>query len=156
MMRIVLYFVTWHILGLPSNKLLCLPHLLQVLKAKAAAKLRHRQLDAKRRKFKEDLEVRENQARDGKESKEKAAQKLQQEIERLRKEGSKLLQREKEFLKQQMKDETEMQELTAAGTYQKCKKSNTITLRCKFYFCNWYSCVMYRILRAIKMAVVYN
>ncbi|PNF23592.1 DnaJ subfamily C member 17, partial [Cryptotermes secundus] len=79
----------------------------RVLNAKKAAKLRHRELDSKRRKLKEELEAREQQA-------EKFAkqyhgyisktdeQKLQDEIERLRKEGSKQVEQEQEYVRQQI------------------------------------------------------
>ena len=75
------------------------------LKAKEQARIRHKQLDAKRRKLKEDLEEREKAFR-GK-SAQKSAQdskisneaRLLNEIERLRKEGSNTLREEQETMR---------------------------------------------------------
>ncbi|CAH3150148.1 unnamed protein product [Porites evermanni] len=78
-----------------------------VLKAKERARLRTQALDAKRKKFKQDLEQREDAARVNKENDEMAAKNLQAEIERLREEGSKLLQEQQELLKQQLNKEKE-------------------------------------------------
>lgn len=78
----------------------------KVLKAKKAHEIRHRQLDAKRKKFKEDLESRETAARSESEKNEFAKEKLLAEIERLRTEGSSLLEREQELLRNQLKTET--------------------------------------------------
>lgn len=78
----------------------------KVLKAKKAHEIRHRQLDAKRKKFKEDLESRETAARSESEKKEVAKEKLLAEVERLRKEGSSLLEREQELLREQLKRES--------------------------------------------------
>ncbi|XP_078001058.1 dnaJ homolog subfamily C member 17-like [Glandiceps talaboti] len=77
----------------------------KVLKAKKAADLRNRALDAKRRKVKQDLEAREAAARDVKEDAEAATKKLEEEIKRLREEGSKQLEEEQEILQQQIKEE---------------------------------------------------
>ncbi|CAE1142793.1 DNAJC17 [Acanthosepion pharaonis] len=77
----------------------------KVWKAKKAAKVRHKELDSKRKKLKEDLEAREK-AYDEKKSKEELSQKdLQAEIERLQKEGSRLLEQEQQLLKEQMRKE---------------------------------------------------
>ncbi|KAL1513110.1 hypothetical protein ABEB36_002572 [Hypothenemus hampei] len=65
----------------------------KVLKGKKLAALRHRELDSKRRKLKEDLEAREKSAVGFKQGKSEA-QKLKEEIERLRKEGSKEVEEE--------------------------------------------------------------
>ncbi|XP_073247738.1 dnaJ homolog subfamily C member 17-like isoform X2 [Porites lutea] len=78
-----------------------------VLKAKERARLRTQALDAKRKKFKQDLEQREDAARVNKENDEMAAKNLQAEIERLREEGSKFLQEQQELLKQQLNKEKE-------------------------------------------------
>ncbi|KAJ9579161.1 hypothetical protein L9F63_024731, partial [Diploptera punctata] len=73
----------------------------KVLNAKKAAKLRNRELDSKRRKLKEELEARERLA--DKSTKVKTdEEKLQAEIERLRKEGSKQLEEEQEYVRQQI------------------------------------------------------
>ncbi|XP_014358551.2 dnaJ homolog subfamily C member 17 [Papilio machaon] len=75
----------------------------KVLKAKAAAKLRHKQLDSKRQKLKEDLERREREAASGKDSKLTDEQKLAAEIQRLQKEGSRLLQEEQQRIKEEIR-----------------------------------------------------
>ncbi|XP_059045162.1 dnaJ homolog subfamily C member 17 [Achroia grisella] len=75
----------------------------KVLKAKAAAKLRHQQLDSKRQKLKEDLERREKEAVSGAGANNLTdEQKLAAEIERLRKEGSRLLQEEQKRVKEEI------------------------------------------------------
>ncbi|GAB1601438.1 dnaJ homolog subfamily C member 17-like [Argonauta hians] len=77
----------------------------KIWKAKKAAIIRNKELDSKRKKLKEDLEAREN-AYETQKTKEAASFKnLQAEIERLQKEGSKLLAEEQEFLKEQMRHE---------------------------------------------------
>ncbi|XP_078351196.1 dnaJ homolog subfamily C member 17-like [Oculina patagonica] len=81
-----------------------------VLKAKERARLRTQALDAKRKKFKQDLEQREDAAKTEKESDEMAAKNLQAEIERLREEGSKLLKEQQEFLKTQLRKEMETEQ----------------------------------------------
>lgn len=75
----------------------------KVLKAKAAAKLRHSELDSKRQKLKEDLERREREAGSGNGGCNLTdEEKLAAEIERLQKEGSKLLQEEQLRMKQEL------------------------------------------------------
>ncbi|XP_075976829.1 dnaJ homolog subfamily C member 17 [Anticarsia gemmatalis] len=76
----------------------------KVLKAKAAAKLRHQELDSKRQKLKEDLERREREAETGRNTCNLTdEQKLAAEIERLQKEGSRLLQEEQQRMKEEIK-----------------------------------------------------
>lgn len=79
-----------------------------VWKAKRAAELRHKQLDSKRQKFKEDLDKRERKSEDvyygktslrGQTSEENV---LQEQMERLRREGSRLLEEEQALLKKQL------------------------------------------------------
>uniref|UniRef100_A0A2R5LDQ6 DnaJ homolog subfamily C member 17 n=1 Tax=Ornithodoros turicata TaxID=34597 RepID=A0A2R5LDQ6_9ACAR len=77
----------------------------KVLKAREAAKVRNRELDAKRRKLKEDLEAREQQALNNKIDEIDAAKQFEKEIERLRKEGSKKLEEERELLRKQIEEE---------------------------------------------------
>ncbi|GFT92810.1 dnaJ homolog subfamily C member 17 [Nephila pilipes] len=72
----------------------------KVLNARKAAQIRHRELDSKRKKLKEDLEAREKAAQEYDEK--HSAANLQKEIERLRQEGSKLLEEEKERLHQEI------------------------------------------------------
>lgn len=76
----------------------------KVLRAKEAAKLRHQELDSKRQKLKEDLERREKEAESGKGACNLTdEQKLAAEIERLQKEGSRLLQEEQQRMKEEIK-----------------------------------------------------
>ncbi|KAM3961505.1 dnaJ homolog member 15 [Aphomia sociella] len=75
----------------------------KVLRAKAAAKLRHQQLDSKRQKLKEDLERREREASSlGGATNLTDEQKLAAEIERLQREGSRLLQEEQQRVKEEI------------------------------------------------------
>ncbi|KAJ2951690.1 hypothetical protein O0L34_g13851 [Tuta absoluta] len=75
----------------------------KVLRAKEAARLRHQELDSKRQKLKEDLERREREALSGKDSNLTDEQKLAKEIERLQKEGSRLLLEEQQRMKEEIK-----------------------------------------------------
>ncbi|CAH2234045.1 jg25606 [Pararge aegeria aegeria] len=72
----------------------------KVIRAKAAAKLRHKELDSKRQKLKEDLERREHEASSGLNLTDE--QKLAAEIARLQKEGSRLLQEEQQRVKEEV------------------------------------------------------
>ncbi|XP_068627912.1 dnaJ homolog subfamily C member 17 [Battus philenor] len=74
----------------------------KVLRAKAAAKLRHKELDSKRQKLKEDLERREREATQSQYSNLTDEQKLAAEIQRLQKEGSRLLQEEQQRIKEEI------------------------------------------------------
>ncbi|KAK7478984.1 hypothetical protein BaRGS_00029745 [Batillaria attramentaria] len=76
-----------------------------VLRARKAAEERNRALDSKRKKLKDDLEAREQRFDQRKAEDQKAQKNLEAEIQRLRKEGSRLLEQEQEFLRQQMKDD---------------------------------------------------
>ncbi|XP_072031970.1 dnaJ homolog subfamily C member 17-like [Amphiura filiformis] len=75
----------------------------KVFKAKKAAALHNKALEAKRRKIKEDLEAREASYKDETELAKDAARKLEQEIRRLREEGSRTLAREQELMKEQIR-----------------------------------------------------
>ncbi|XP_066142970.1 dnaJ homolog subfamily C member 17 [Euwallacea fornicatus] len=66
----------------------------KVLKGRKEAALRHQELDGKRRKLKEDLEAREKLAAKNLRFQKSEAQKLREEIERLRKEGSREVEEE--------------------------------------------------------------
>eukprot|EP00794_Sanderia_malayensis_P019959 gene19958-21913_t len=79
-----------------------------VLKAKELAKLRTKALDAKRKKFKEDLEARESSAQRSQEQDQKAKRNLEEEIKRLREEGSRLLREQQELIKTQIQKEDEL------------------------------------------------
>lgn len=78
-----------------------------VLKARQAAKIRHQGLDAKRRKLREELEAREAP---GQEAGISAQQRLKQEVERLRREGSRQLAEQRELLQRQMQQQRAQQE----------------------------------------------
>ncbi|CAK1543131.1 unnamed protein product [Leptosia nina] len=75
----------------------------KVLKAKEAAKLRHKELDSKRQKLKEDLERREKEANSSSKTNLTDEQKLAAEIERLQREGSRLLLEEQQRVKEEIK-----------------------------------------------------
>ena len=90
----------------------------KIIKAKKAAQIRHKHLDSKRKKFKEDLEARENAAQTKKDSNLDAQANLQAEIERLRREGSKLLEREKEFLRQRLSEPSTKPENSQAQNHE--------------------------------------
>ncbi|XP_067012994.2 dnaJ homolog subfamily C member 17 [Anabrus simplex] len=85
----------------------------KVLRARKAAKLRHKELDSRRKKLKEDLEAREKKAEELAARKRNNfdtrtdEEKLQAEIERLRKEGSKQLEEEVEYVRRQVELEKE-------------------------------------------------
>ncbi|OQR77423.1 dnaJsubfamily C member 17-like [Tropilaelaps mercedesae] len=77
----------------------------KLLRAKENAALQQRELDAKRRKLKEDLEAREKGVQDVKASEEELARQLQRDIERLRTEGSKILQEENRRMQELVREE---------------------------------------------------
>lgn len=84
----------------------------RVLNAKKAAAVRHQQLDAKRQKLIEDLNRREQAANDATAKRRNYStvakspeEQLQAEMERLRKEGSRLLAEEQELMRKQLEEE---------------------------------------------------
>lgn len=77
----------------------------QLIKAKEAAKLRHKDLDEKRKKFKADLEAREEAYFASKEKEKSEEERLKDEIDRLRKEGAKLVQEEIKLLQKEINKE---------------------------------------------------
>uniref|UniRef100_A0A1B6GI15 DnaJ homolog subfamily C member 17 n=1 Tax=Cuerna arida TaxID=1464854 RepID=A0A1B6GI15_9HEMI len=77
----------------------------KVINAKKAAALRNKELDSKRKKLKEDLEAKERQAQTEEIREKSAEEKFKAEIERLRKEGSKQLEEEIEFVRSQIQRE---------------------------------------------------
>ncbi|XP_058059949.1 dnaJ homolog subfamily C member 17 [Anopheles bellator] len=96
----------------------------KVLNAKKAAKLRTKQLDSKRQKLKADLEERERLAREAgttggyKKASSKTPEELfQEEFDRLRKEGSKLIQEEQELMRKQLQEELRLIQTAAAPTW---------------------------------------
>ncbi|KAJ8915823.1 hypothetical protein NQ315_004635 [Exocentrus adspersus] len=80
----------------------------KVLKGKKEAQLRHKELDGKRRKLKEDLEERERQAANRFVKGKTPDQLLKEEIERLRKEGSKQVEEEVQFVLTKLKEEQQL------------------------------------------------
>jgi len=77
----------------------------RLLKARKATIIRHRKLDQKRQKLKDQLEARERAAKEETLSEAEATDRLNREIERLRKEGSKQLEAENEILRQKIEEE---------------------------------------------------
>lgn len=81
----------------------------KVLNVKKAAQLRNKELDSRRKRFKEELEAREKQAQEDaavyKGTTKTAEDKLQAEIDRLRKESSKLLEEEIAYVQEQITKE---------------------------------------------------
>ncbi|XP_310387.6 dnaJ homolog subfamily C member 17 [Anopheles gambiae] len=95
----------------------------RLLNAKKAAQLRTKQLDSKRQKLKADLEERERQAKEAasggyKTASNKTPEELfQEEFERLRKEGSKLIQEEQELMRRQLQEELRMMQTATAPSW---------------------------------------
>lgn len=89
----------------------------KVLKARQEAKIRHQQLDSKRRKLKEELEAKERQAASFGKNK-SAEQQLREEVERLRKEGCKQVEEEMAFVLRQVKEEQQNQASEDTGKYR--------------------------------------
>ncbi|XP_065161478.1 dnaJ homolog subfamily C member 17 [Atheta coriaria] len=82
----------------------------RLLKGRKEAAIRHSELDSKRRKLKEDLEAREKAAVSGQGGK-SAAQLFKEEIDRLRKEGSKQVEEEMELMRKQFAEEQVKEEV---------------------------------------------
>ncbi|XP_053553857.1 dnaJ homolog subfamily C member 17 [Bombina bombina] len=103
-------------------------------KAKAAAAKRTQKLDEKRKKVKLDLEAREAQAQVNQEEEINFAQTLEQEIMRLREEGSRQLEEQQRLIREQIRSETEQRlrgqtgvdekECTRIKLKWKCKKDD--------------------------------
>ncbi|XP_065661508.1 dnaJ homolog subfamily C member 17 isoform X2 [Hydra vulgaris] len=77
----------------------------KVIKAKEAAKLRTKAYDAKRKKFKEDLENREKAAQEATSNDTLNAERLAAEIKRLRSEGSRLLKEQQLLVEKQLNED---------------------------------------------------
>ncbi|XP_064622138.1 dnaJ homolog subfamily C member 17-like [Lineus longissimus] len=79
--------------------------------AQKKAAERTRALDSKRRRLKEDLEAKESASQSGQQVRtvpdKTAAERLQAEIERLQKEGSRILEQEQEYMKEELKRKDE-------------------------------------------------
>ncbi|XP_055640040.1 dnaJ homolog subfamily C member 17 [Toxorhynchites rutilus septentrionalis] len=94
----------------------------RLLNAKKAAQLRTQQLDSKRQKLKNDLEERERRAKEeagGPRASYKVnktpEELFQEEFERLREEGSKLIEEEQELMRQQLREEKQMHSRAESG-----------------------------------------
>ncbi|KAI8481285.1 DnaJ (Hsp40), sub C, member 17 [Branchiostoma belcheri] len=82
----------------------------KILRARKQNEIRNRHLDSKRKKFKDDLEAREQAAATEKAADFTAARDLEAEIKRLREEGSRQLEEERERLRQQLEQEKEKED----------------------------------------------
>ena len=76
------------------------------LRAKDAAKRRHTELNAKRRKLKEELESKESQHVTNMAAEMEAASQMQKEIDRLREDGYRIMKEQEEKLRQEFQDKT--------------------------------------------------
>ncbi|UYV68889.1 DNAJC17 [Cordylochernes scorpioides] len=92
-----------------------------VLQGRKLAALRHQELDSKRRKLKDDLERREQEAINIKVDEVKQQKQLEKELERLKKEGKKLIEEEQERLRQK-----------AQEIYEKCSEVKYPKIRAKW------------------------
>lgn len=105
-----------------------------VRKARREKAKRDEQLDDKRRKLKEDLEAREKAARERADEqtqrmrKDKEEERFQSEIERLRKEGNKLLEQEMEFINQQIRLEKKRQKEEALAKESSQQEKSALKL----------------------------
>ena len=87
-----------------------------LLKSRKANELRNRQLDAKRRKLKDDLEARERAAQLNQEFNQKSEkERLKAELERLSREGSRLLEEEQEKMRKEIAEEKLRREQAASA-----------------------------------------
>ncbi|XP_071377786.1 dnaJ homolog subfamily C member 17 isoform X3 [Centroberyx affinis] len=102
----------------------------KICAAKKQAEERNRKLDDKRKKIKLDLEARERQAEAQSQEEVKITRTLEEEIARLREEGSRQLQEEQRLIREQIQKERDgQQQRTADYTHtnsgvERCSKSN--------------------------------
>ncbi|RWS16270.1 DnaJ-like protein subfamily C member 17 [Dinothrombium tinctorium] len=87
----------------------------KVLKARQERVVRNRELDRKRRKLIDDLEAREKKAQE-EAAFENNEKQMQKEIERLRKEGSRILEMENELLRKEVENELKAQRRKAESS----------------------------------------
>lgn len=87
----------------------------RVLKARKEAAIRHKQLDSKRQKLKDDLEAREKGFQVGSNRVKTPEEELRDEIERLRKEGSRQLKEEMEAMMKQLNEDVNLIEKPVAA-----------------------------------------
>uniref|UniRef100_A0A7N6BGW1 DnaJ homolog subfamily C member 17 n=1 Tax=Anabas testudineus TaxID=64144 RepID=A0A7N6BGW1_ANATE len=98
----------------------------KICAAKKQAEERNRKLDDKRKKIKLDLETRERQAEAQSQEEVQITRTLEEEIARLREEGSRQLEEEQRLIREQIQREREAQ-LQQTGDYtqrSRCSKSN--------------------------------
>ncbi|XP_074547387.1 dnaJ homolog subfamily C member 17 [Halichoeres trimaculatus] len=103
----------------------------KICAAKKQAEERHRKLDDKRKKIKLDLEARERLAESQTQEEVQITRTLEEEIARLREEGSRQLEEEQRLIREQIQREREAQQQQQAGGYsqrnlgvQRCSKSS--------------------------------
>ncbi|KAM4541712.1 dnaJ homolog subfamily C member 17 [Odontesthes bonariensis] len=101
----------------------------KICAAKKQAEERNRKLDDKRKKIKLDLETRERQAESQSQDEWQITRTLEEEIARLREEGSRQLEEEQRLIREQIQREREEQQKTGnyTQTYpgvERCSKSN--------------------------------
>uniref|UniRef100_UPI0037E9BD16 dnaJ homolog subfamily C member 17 n=1 Tax=Semicossyphus pulcher TaxID=241346 RepID=UPI0037E9BD16 len=102
----------------------------KICAAKKAAEERTRKLDDKRKKIKLDLEARERQAEAQTQDEVQITRTLEEEIARLREEGSRQLEEEQRLIREQIQREREAQQEQTGGYTQRhsgverCSKSN--------------------------------
>ncbi|XP_069008114.1 dnaJ homolog subfamily C member 17 [Embiotoca jacksoni] len=101
----------------------------KICAAKKQAEERNRKLDDKRKKIKLDLETRERQAEAQTQEEVQNTRTLEEEIARLREEGSRQLEEEQKLIREQIQREREAQQRTGDDTQrysgvERCSKSN--------------------------------
>ncbi|XP_059209940.1 dnaJ homolog subfamily C member 17 [Centropristis striata] len=102
----------------------------KICAAKKQAEERNRKLDDKRKKIKLDLETREQQAEARSQEEVQITRTLEEEIARLREEGSRQLEEEQRLIREQIRREKEEQQQQGGGYTQRnsgverCSKSN--------------------------------
>ncbi|KAL4656424.1 hypothetical protein GN956_G6502 [Arapaima gigas] len=106
----------------------------KICKAKKQAEERNRKLDDKRKKIKLDLEAREREAEAQSAEEVKITCTLEEEIARLREEGSRQLQEEQRLIKEQIEKERQMKQHgdpTLAGTLEETRLDSDVTPKLK-------------------------
>ncbi|XP_033498561.1 dnaJ homolog subfamily C member 17 [Epinephelus lanceolatus] len=103
----------------------------KICAAKKQAEERNRKLDDRRKKIKLDLETREQQAEAQSQEEVRITRTLEEEIARLREEGSRQLEEEQRLIREQIRREREAQQQEQRGGYtqrdsgvERCSKSN--------------------------------
>eukprot|EP00064_Thunnus_orientalis_P004167 superscaffoldBa00000371_g4178 len=89
----------------------------KICAAKKQAEERNRRLDDKRKKIKLDLETRERQAETQSQEEVQITRTLEEEIARLREEGSRQLEEEQRLIREQIQREREAQQQQQTGDY---------------------------------------